>query len=164
MDKLNAINVNSLDTNEIYKCYCMVKESGRLDAFMHGDNSHGAFVDFCYNSWIYIPTVNGVNAGFTMFNSHKGKSAFFHFVMFKGFEKHTVNLGRIIFNSVFKDKALLTIQGFVPKCYRHVFPILEGIGMKAYFDLKESCMIKGKLRTGVYSAITREHFYRQKEV
>lgn len=151
--------INSYDKDNIFDYYSLLKDNGRLDVFMHEDNSLQCFLDFCYKQWIYVCVLNGEDVGFTVFNCFQGKSAFFHFVMFNGGEPFTVDFGKMIFDSVFRNDDLKTVFGLTPQCYRHVFPIVHGVGLKKIVEIEQVCKVKGKLRTGVYSVITKNDFY-----
>ena len=165
-DKYELKIVDSMDKDVLCDYYESLQEDNRLDVLMYEDNSLGHFIDFCYGQWIYICVLNGVDVGFTVFNSKLGRSRFFHFVMYNGGDKHAGKFVRMIFHCVFnqdKEDSVLTILGLTPKCYRHVFPDLRSLGMKEMHTIKQACKVKGKLRDAVFSCIEKETFYNKLE-
>lgn len=128
-----------------------------LEAFMLGALDRTRFIDFCYQSWIYTCHLNGAFVGFGLLNAFKGKSAFFHFCMI-GAQEHTADFGRLIFHNIFRSGHITTLLGSTPKCYRHVFPVLQSVGFELVDVIEDYELVNGKLRTSVFSKLTKERF------
>lgn len=150
--------MDSHDKDNLYDVYARLEEERRLNIFMYTDNSLQNFFNLFQNAWCYVPYVNDKQAGFTAFNDFIGKNAFFHFCMYRGFEPYTVDIGKMIFETVFKNGDLENILGLTPENYRHVFPVLHGVGMKEKLVLEKSCMVHGKYRNGIVSQINKNYF------
>ncbi len=160
-----TLEIRTLDsTNKDLLCdyYEKLEEEGLLSIFLYEDTSLQNFLDFCYKKWIYLCFLDDSLAGFTLFNNFCGKSAFFHFCMFKKGIPYTLDFGKMIFETVFRKNDLELIFGLTPKVYRHVFPVLEKIGMQKTFTIKEACRVRGRAREGIVSYISKEDFYKVK--
>lgn len=150
--------LDSHDKDNLYDVYTRLKEERRLNIFLYADNSLQNFFNLFQNMWCYIPCVNGRQAGFTAFNDFIGKNAFFHFCMFRGYEQYTVDLGKMIFETVFRNNELENILGLTPENYMHVFSVLHGVGMKEIMTLEKACLVHGKYRNGIVSKINKNYF------
>lgn len=150
--------MDSHDKDNLFDIYDRLQEERRLNIFLYSDNSLQNFFNLFHNQWVYIPIVDGEEAGFTAFNDFMGKNAFFHFCMWRGYEEFTVDLGKMIFETVFASDGLENILGLTPEIYRHVFPVLHGVGMKEIYTLEKACFVHGKYRNGVVSKINKNYF------
>ena len=160
--KVHTLEIKSIDSYDkdiLCDYYEKIKEEKVLEVFLYADTSLANFLNFTYKQWIYICLLDEECVGFTLFNDFLGKSAFFHFCMFKKGRKFTLEFGNMIFDTVFRNEDLSTILGLTPKVYRHVFSLLESIGMKKLFSIKEACSVRGKKRDGIIIIIQKEQYY-----
>lgn len=153
--------MDSYDKDNLFDIYARLQEERRLNIFLYSDDSLQNFFGLFQDQWIYIPIVDGEEAGFTAFNDFMGKNAFFHFCIWRGYERFTVDFGKMIFKTVFRNGDLENILGLTPENYRHVFPVLHGVGMKEICTLEKACLVRGKYRNGVVSKINKEYFMRE---
>ncbi len=151
--------LDSHDKDILCDYYEKIKKEGLLDVFLYEDSSLYNFIDFCHKQWIYLCLLDGIPAGITFFNNFCGKSAFFHFCMFKNGIPYTLEFGKMIFDTVYRNNDLEIIFGLTPRVYRHVFPVLHAIGMQKLISITNACKVGNKAREGIVSYITRERFY-----
>lgn len=157
--KLSIEAVNAHNKDNIGALYDVLHTHKAFSAFMYGGKGRQGFIDFCYEGWIYTCHLDGKLVGVTVFNSFNGKTALFHFCMIDA-QEHTADFGRLIFHTIFSGGYLGTVLGATPKCYRHVFPILHSVGFSVVDSIDEYALIQGKLRTVIFSKITKEQFYK----
>ncbi len=159
MAELEIKSIDSNDKDILCDYYEKINQEGLLSAFLYEDNSLQSFLEFSYNAWIYICFLDGNEVGFTLFNDFKGKSAFFHFCLFEKGQKYALEFGKMLFETVFHKDDLVYVFGLTPSVYRHVFPLLQSVGMQKMFAIPEACVLNNKKREAVFSMISKQRFY-----
>lgn len=79
---------------------------------------------------------NGLGAACWV-NGFTGKAAFVHFCIFE--PAHALELGTLAMDVWRKEGLLRSLIGITPITYRHVWPLMEGLGFRKISNVPEAC-------------------------
>ncbi len=117
------------------------------------------FVEACAlpNGWtipVYTPSGDLAAAGWL--NSFTGRMAFCHFVVFKKYQAHGVEIGKRWLGTVWRTKGFDSLCGLTPITYRHALRFIQKLGFTlSPLRVPGACHLvhKNRYADGVFSVI-----------
>lgn len=154
-DHISYFKDEEYETKELYH---IVEQSGMAPALFYDGgirNAETFYATVKREHWdlIRVKDEHGEIVTIVWLNGYIGRSAMIHFCSFCSLEE-SIDIGQQVMMYLKNWGHLDSVYGITPKHYRHVFPMLEGIGFDVKLaELPGACYLDKKQRhvTGVAS-------------
>lgn len=139
------------EEHDVKELYDIVEQSGMASALFYNGciNSADDFYREVKNlEWdlIRVRDEHGEIITIVWLNAYMGRSAMIHFCSFCSL-KESIDIGKQVMMYLKDWGHLDSVYGVTPKHYRHVFPMLDGIGFKTKLaELPGACYLDKKGR------------------